>query len=299
MRLLRLLLCVSMRIAALQCARQLRRQTKRVLNTRGARVLSTSAADDANRPYPITSTVPGLFQELLSVAPMMDYTDRHFRALFRLLSRRICLYTEMVAANTLVDSNGIQRYADLDRFLLHSDGVVGGTVLQLGGADAKMLGHAAKVALPYNYAGINLNCGCPSDRVAGAGCFGAAMMRQPKLVAECCAEMAASSGLPVTVKCRVGVVQKSKDLAKVDPEQEYAALYDFVDTISREAPVERFILHARVAARYRRLARRKTPPVMGAEAGRSATRPSNLKDCLRGRWGLVNKIPGPCGTSSQ
>ena len=139
--------------------------------------------------------------QLLSVAPMMDYTTPHFRVLCRLLSRRTWLYTEMEVDQTLVHTD----HPRLDRFLdfplsTHP------SVLQLGGSDPETLARATAVAAPYGYDEINLNCGCPSPKVAGKGSFGAAMMLEPTLVAECVAAMAENAGgAPVTVKCRIGV----------------------------------------------------------------------------------------------
>ena len=136
---------------------------------------------------------------LFAVAPMMDYTNQFLRYLLRRVSKRATLYTEMVTANTLVHCGE----TELPRFLEHDGAAEQPLVLQLGGSDPEMLRRAAEIAEPWGYTALNLNCGCPSDRVAGSGCFGAAMMRDPALVAECCAALAdgASGRLPVTVKC--------------------------------------------------------------------------------------------------
>ncbi|GIL92753.1 hypothetical protein Vretimale_11743 [Volvox reticuliferus] len=170
----------------------------------------------------------------------MDWTDVHFRQLARLLSRRTWLWTEMVVDKTILHTQ------NLDKFLWFPP-EQRPLVLQLGGSDPATLAAAAGKAAEYGYDEINLNCGCPSDRVAGAGCFGAALMLQPHLVAECMAAMAASvaaaevpgSGTPpaVTVKCRLGV----------DEADTYAQLYEFVRVVSEGSPVRHFVIHARKA----------------------------------------------------
>jgi tRNA-dihydrouridine synthase A len=132
----------------------------------------------------------------LSCAPMMDWTDRHCRYLHRLLSRRALLYTEMVTAPAVL--NG-----DRDR-LLAFDAAEHPVALQLGGSDPEELSRATAVAATYGYDEINLNVGCPSDRVQ-SGCFGAILMERPTLVADCVAAMIAASPVEVTVKCRIGV----------------------------------------------------------------------------------------------
>ena len=165
----------------------------------------------------------------LSVAPMMDYTDVHFRQLVRLLSRNSWLYTEMVVDKTLIYNT------DHDRFLWFPP-EQHPISCQLGGSDPEQLGKAAAVVAKYGYDEINLNCGCPSDRVAGAGCFGAAMMLNPQLVAECCVAMAkAAPGIPITVKCRIGV----------DDVDSYESLHRFIHIVSTQSPVSHFIIHAR------------------------------------------------------
>lgn len=135
--------------------------------------------------------------QLLSVAPMMDWTDLHYRQLARLLSRHTWLYTEMVVDSTLLHN------PDHDRFLWHPP-EQRPLVCQLGGSDPERLAAAARIVQTYGYDEINLNVGCPSDRVAGAGCFGAALMLDPELVAACCSGMAAAVDIPITVKCRLG-----------------------------------------------------------------------------------------------
>lgn len=113
-----------------------------------------------------------------AVAPMMDHTNRFLRYMLRRISARATLYTEMVTANTLVHC----AETELRRFLEHEGAGSRPTVLQIGGADPVLLRQAARIAAPWGYDAINLNCGCPSDRVAGSGAFGAALMTKPQLV---------------------------------------------------------------------------------------------------------------------
>lgn len=163
----------------------------------------------------------------LSVAPMMDWTDRHCRYLHRLMSRHTLLYTEMVTAPAVV-------HGDRDR-LLGFHQAEQPVALQLGGSDPAQLAEAARIAEGYGYAEINLNCGCPSDRVQ-SGSFGAVLMESPDLVAECVAAMIDAVSVPVTVKCRIGVDDQI-------PEE---VLPDFLSRVSA-AGVDRFAVHARKA----------------------------------------------------
>jgi tRNA-dihydrouridine synthase A len=164
----------------------------------------------------------------LSVAPMMDWTDRHCRVLHRHLSRRALLYTEMVTAPAVI-------HGDRDRLLGH-DPVEHPVALQLGGSDPAELAEAVRIACGYGYDEINLNVGCPSDRVQ-SGCFGAVLMERPGLVADCVAAMiAASDGPEITVKCRIGV----------DDQDPQAVLPHFLETVSA-AGVRHFAIHARKA----------------------------------------------------
>jgi tRNA-dihydrouridine synthase A len=163
----------------------------------------------------------------LCVAPMMDWTDRHCRYFHRLLSPNARLYTEMVTAPALV-------HGDPDRLLAFN--LAEHTVaLQLGGSDPAELVHAAKLGESYGYDEINLNVGCPSDRVQ-SGRFGACLMREPELVAECVAAMIDAVSVPVTVKCRIGV----------DEQDDYADLEKFVLKV-RETGCRVFTIHARKA----------------------------------------------------
>src|SRR5688572_12907378 len=132
----------------------------------------------------------------VSVAPMMDYTDRHCRYFLRLLSPDTLLYTEMLTSAALVRGDGAR--------LLTYDHAEHPVALQLGGSDPKELAIAARMGEQVGYDEINLNCGCPSDRVQ-SGRFGACLMGEPALVAECVSAMRAVVSVPVTVKCRIGI----------------------------------------------------------------------------------------------
>ncbi len=163
----------------------------------------------------------------LNVAPMMDYTDRHCRYLLRLLSPRSLLYTEMVTAHALV-------HGHLER-LLGFDHLEHPVALQLGGSDPKLLAHAAKLGEQYGYYEINLNVGCPSDRVQ-SGRFGACLMAEPEIVAECMIAMREAVSIPVTVKCRIGI----------DELEDYGFFEWFVLAVQK-AGVDVFVVHARNA----------------------------------------------------
>jgi len=163
----------------------------------------------------------------LSVAPMMDWTDRHCRAFHRLLAPEALLYTEMVHANAVI-------HGDRER-LLGFDASEHPVALQLGGSEPALLTEASRIGADRGYDEINLNVGCPSDRVQ-AGRFGACLMREPALVAECVAAMRTTVRVPVTVKCRLGV----------DEQEDYAVFLAFIDTVAA-AGCTRFIVHARKA----------------------------------------------------
>ena len=163
----------------------------------------------------------------LCVAPMMDWTDRHCRFFHRVLSPNARLYSEMVVAQAAI-------FGDRER-LLGFDAAEHPVALQLGGSDPKLLAQAAKIGADFGYDEINLNCGCPSDRVQ-AGRFGACLMREPELVAECVAAMRAVVAVPVTVKCRLGV----------DEFDSYDGFRGFIDTVAN-AGCEVFLVHARKA----------------------------------------------------
>ena len=163
----------------------------------------------------------------LSVAPMMDWTDRHCRYLHRLLSRNALLYTEMVTSPALVRGGATH--------LLRFDPAEQPVALQLGGSDPAELAEAARLGAAHGYPEINLNCGCPSDRVQ-SGRFGAVLMEDPALVAACCRAMIAAQPSEVTVKCRIGV----------DDQDPAHALPEFLSQIVA-AGVERVTIHARKA----------------------------------------------------
>lgn len=166
-----------------------------------------------------------------SVAPMMDWTDNHYRTLARLISKHAWLYTEMVVAETIVHQK-----ENLDRFLEFSP-EQHPIVLQIGGSNLENLAKAAELASFYSYDEINLNCGCPSGKVAGHGCFGARLMFNPKLVGDAICAIAANSDVPVSVKCRIGV----------DDRDSYNELCDFISTVATQSPANHFIIHSRKA----------------------------------------------------
>jgi len=139
-----------------------------------------------------------------TVAPMMDWTDRHCRFFHRLLTRKAVLYTEMVTSAAI-------KHGARDR-LLRFDDAEHPVIVQLGGSNPDELSEAAKIAEDYGYTEINLNVGCPSDRVQ-EGRFGACLMQEPQVVADCVAAMKAAVTLPVSVKCRIGVDDQDPELA--------------------------------------------------------------------------------------
>lgn len=163
----------------------------------------------------------------LSVAPMLDWTDRDFRYFLRLISKHCVLYTEMVTTGALIHGNR-------DRFLGH-DVSESPLALQLGGSDPDALAKCALLGEQAGYSEINLNVGCPSDRVQSGG-FGACLMLEPKLVAEGIVAMTAEVDIPVTVKTRLGI----------DDFDSYEFLTDFISQVA-DAGCEIFILHARKA----------------------------------------------------
>ncbi len=200
----------------------------------------------------------------LSVAPMMDWTDRHCRVFHRHMTRRAMLYTEMVTAPAVV-------HGDRGRLLGFSD-TEHPVALQLGGSDPAELAAAVRAALPYGYDEVNLNCGCPSDRVQ-SGCFGAVLMERPALVADCVAAMQAESPVPVTVKCRIGV----------DDQNPSETLPRFIETVAG-AGVRHFIIHARKAwlQGLSPKENREIPPLDYALVLAMKARFSDLTICLNG-----------------
>ncbi|WP_225030276.1 tRNA dihydrouridine(20/20a) synthase DusA [Xinfangfangia pollutisoli] len=163
----------------------------------------------------------------LSVAPMMDWTDRHCRYFHRLMTRRAMLYTEMVTAPAILHGPKAR--------LLDFSAEEHPVALQLGGSVPGELAQAVRIARDWGYDEVNLNCGCPSDRVQ-SGCFGAVLMERPALVADCVKAMQDQADVPVTVKCRIGV--DDQDPAQVLP--------DFLQQVAA-AGVRHVVIHARKA----------------------------------------------------
>src|ERR1700677_1386648 len=161
------------------------------------------------------------------VAPMMDWTDRHCRYVHRLYAPHALLYTEMIVSAAIVRGNAAR--------LLQHDPAEYPVALQLGGADPLELAAAARIGEAAGFDEINLNVGCPSDRVK-SGSFGACLMLRPTLVAECVERMRDSTQGPVTVKCRIGV----------DARDDYGFLSDFAAVVAR-AGVAALVVHARAA----------------------------------------------------
>ena len=162
-----------------------------------------------------------------SVAPMMDWTNRHTRFFHRLMTRHALLYTEMVTTGALI-------HGPREQLLAHNAAEYP-VALQLGGSDPAALAECARMGADAGYQEINLNVGCPSDRVQN-GSFGACLMKDPELVARCIAAMAEAVNIPVTVKCRIGV----------DDQTPADVLPDFVDRVAA-AGCRTFIIHARMA----------------------------------------------------
>jgi len=163
----------------------------------------------------------------ISVAPMMDWTDRHCRAFHRVLTKRALLYTEMAVDKAVI-------HGDRQK-LIGFDPAEHPVAIQLGGSDPADLAQASRIAEAFGYAEINLNVGCPSDRVQ-SGRFGACLMQEPALVADCVSAMRDAVSVPVTVKCRIGV----------DDQEPETALFAFVDTVAA-AGIGSFTVHARKA----------------------------------------------------
>ncbi len=162
----------------------------------------------------------------LSVAPMLDWTDRHCRYFYRVMSKHTVLYTEMVTTGAILFGKG-----DYLSFNNEEHPVV----LQLGGSDPKAMTECAKIAEQQGYDEININVGCPSDRVQN-GRFGACLMAEPELVAQCVSSMQAAVNIPITVKSRIGI----------DDQDSYEFLHQFIETVS-QAGCQHFIVHARKA----------------------------------------------------
>jgi tRNA-dihydrouridine synthase A len=185
------------------------------------------ASDPSTRGPASRGNLPPASLTLLSLAPMMERTDRHFRYLLRLLAPDLRLYTEMLTANALVKGDAVRHLA-FDK----SEHPV---ALQLGGNDPQLLASAAKLGAAHGYDEINLNIGCPSDRVA-TGAFGACLMGRPDIVAACVAEIRSVVDIPVTVKTRCGI----------DDKDSFEFVAAFLEEVAA-AGCELFILHARKA----------------------------------------------------
>ena len=171
--------------------------------------------------------IPSTPSHRFSVAPMLDWTNRHCRYFHRLITKQALLYTEMVTTGAIIHGGS-------HRFLQYSP-IENPVAFQLGGSNPKDLALCAKMIEDYGYAEVNLNVGCPSDRVQN-GRFGACLMADPQLVADCVAAMSEAVSIPVTVKSRIGI----------DEQDSYPELVHFVSTIS-QAGCSTFIVHARKA----------------------------------------------------
>ena len=168
-----------------------------------------------------------MIERTISIAPMMGYTDRHARYLLRLISRRALLYTEMVTTGAVL-------HGDRNR-ILGFDPAELPVAIQLGGCDPAELAECSRIAEDAGYSEVNLNVGCPSDRVQ-SGRIGACLMMEPDLVAESIRAMQSAVSVPVTVKCRIGV----------DHMDDYDAFLGFIETVA-QAGCDTFIVHARKA----------------------------------------------------
>lgn len=268
----------------------------------------------------------------LSLAPMMEYTDRHFRHMVRLLSGKTLLYTEMVAANAIaherdnafsnegstddkiINPSSLVDSAEFDpsyllRFLGQGHNPEGPSVLQLGGSEPDQLFLAAKTVYEFNqmhqstqknseqspifcdYSAINLNCGCPSPKVAGKGCFGAALMQDPQLVKRLTTSLheGAEGTMPITVKCRIGTDEgytfTAKDYLSRSEDEEYQNLKRFVETVASDGIVTDFQIHARIAVlgkNYSPTDNRKVPPLRYDHVRRLAQEFPELNISLNG-----------------
>lgn len=161
----------------------------------------------------------------------MEYTNKHYRTLLRLITRKTTLFTEMVVCNTII--HGKNRWISLDANMTLENPLV----LQLGGCDPKQMAEASAIAKEWGYTDFNINVGCPSPKVSGSGSFGASLMKDPPLVADLCSAIRDATGVFPTVKCRIGV----------DELDSYEYLSNFIDLVSRKGQVNHFFIHARKA----------------------------------------------------
>lgn len=178
-----------------------------------------------SKPEPCQASTP--LNRTFSVAPMLDWTDRYCRGFHRLLTKNTLLYTEMVTTGALI-------HGDVQRHLQYAE-AEHPIALQLGGSDPAHLAQCSELAQQYGYDEVNLNVGCPSDRVQ-SGSFGACLMAEPNIVADGCKAMIGATDIPVTVKCRIGI----------DEQDDYQDLQRFVESVAG-AGVTTFIVHARKA----------------------------------------------------
>ena len=215
--------------------------------------------------------------DVLSIAPMMEWTDRHYRYFMRLLTRRTTLYTEMYVSNTLLHSphaRGFLRFSPEEHPL----------VCQLGGSDPEALAKAAQLVEEMGYDEVNLNCGCPSPRVAGKGAFGAALMFSPEVVRDCVFAMKSVVRIPVTVKCRLGA----------DDMDSYEAFSNFVRVVA-SGGCDHFIVHARkcLLKGLDPKGNRTIPPLRYPWVQRIALENPNLRFSINGglvAWGQVEQL---------
>ena len=226
----------------------------------------------------------------ISVAPMMDWTDRHCRYFLRGFSPRVLLYTEMITAEALLrgDAARLLRYTPEEQPV----------ALQLGGSDPARLAAAARLGEQAGYVEINLNCGCPSDRVQ-AGAFGACLMATPARVAECVAAMRAAVSVPVTVKMRIGIIDAANGAGRVPlrsrlaayDDADYQRLLNFTEVVST-AGCGVFIVHARqaVLGGLSPKENREVPPLRPEIVRRLASQFPRLQFVLNGGLRTVAQV---------
>jgi tRNA-dihydrouridine synthase A len=205
---------------------------------------------------------------------MMEWTDRHCRYFLRLISKKTFLYTEMVTAEAVLRGNRER--------LLKFDAAEHPVALQIGGSDPKSLAAAARIGAEFGYDEINLNVGCPSDRVQ-SGKFGACLMAEPALVADCIGAMKAEGGVPVTVKCRIGI----------DDQDAEESLNGFIDAVA-EGGCRTFILHARKAwlQGLSPKENRNVPPIDYDRVYRIKARRPELEIIVNGGIGSFGEVAG-------
>ncbi len=214
------------------------------------------------------------FEKTFSVAPMMDWTDRHCRFFHRILSRRAVLYTEMVTADAVI-------HGDRERLLGFSP-QEHPVVVQLGGSEPERMAEAARICAEWGYDAVNINVGCPSDRVQ-KGRFGAVLMKEPETVAACARAMMEAVDIPVTVKCRIGVDDMDSD----------ADLDRFVDIVA-DAGVGTFVVHARKAwlKGLSPKENREKPPLNRARVHRLKARRPDLEIVINGELATIEDCRG-------